>query len=331
MTVLGIRLSMYIKKSFFALLLVSYLPSCVFGDTPEEFKGWFTGPLIASSGHTMTAGMIDWEPYLFVTSDFGFYDNARRVQSVPDTITVNPLLSLTMGLNSFMDVQLTLQMLYNHKSGRNAFRVGDSTINLGFQLLEDRLGTIIPDLRFTLNCTFPSGQYQNLDTSKNGVDSSGSGSYAPGVSTNFQKLFRVGSQRFLRTRLSFTYTYQAPVDVRGFNTYGGGFLTKGKVYPGSVYTTVFAFEYTLTKNWVLAMDTQYLYGNKTRFSGNPGINPDRTVASVGKGSTDQWSLAPAIEYNFNGNLGIITGVWFSVSGHNAEEFISGVIAVNYAY
>ncbi|GAB4184952.1 MAG: hypothetical protein Tsb0015_01520 [Simkaniaceae bacterium] len=325
------------KKSFLSLsvlFFLAFLPKMLQATSnPEEdeFQGWYTGPLLAPAGHTMTPGVINWEPYIFATDDFGFYDNSRRAHSTPDTITINPLLSLTMGLNSFMDLQFAFQTVYNHKSGRGAFRVADTTAYLGFQILEDKRGSLMPDLRFTLNMTFPTGQYEKLDPEKNGTDSSGLGTYAPGASLNFQKLIHIYRNHHLRTRLSFTYTYHIPVHVKGFNSYGGGFMTKGKVYPGNVFVGYFSFEYNFTKNWVFAMDTQYLYANKTRFSGRPGFNLDGTIASVGKGSSEQWSLAPALEYNFSAFLGIIGGVWFSVSGRNAEEFISGAIAVNYAY
>jgi hypothetical protein len=45
----------------------------------------------------------------------------------------------------------------------------------------------------------------------------------------------------------------------------------------------------------------------------------------------QYSLAPAIEYNWNIDLGVISGVWFTFAGKNAEAFASWVTALNYYY
>ncbi|MCB1827280.1 MAG: hypothetical protein KDH94_02560 [Coxiellaceae bacterium] len=49
---------------------------------------------------------------------------------------------------------------------------------------------------------------------------------------------------------------------------------------------------------------------------------------VSEVSTNSFSIAPAIEYNFNGNLGIIAGVWFGVDGRNTPEFASYVFSLD---
>jgi hypothetical protein len=46
-------------------------------------------------------------------------------------------------------------------------------------------------------------------------------------------------------------------------------------------------------------------------------------------SSSQYSLAPAIEYNWSQNIGLIGGVWFTVAGQNISQFNSIVIALNY--
>jgi hypothetical protein len=45
-------------------------------------------------------------------------------------------------------------------------------------------------------------------------------------------------------------------------------------------------------------------------------------------SNEQWSVAPAIEYNWSKNVGLIVGSWFSFAGRNSVRFISGVAALN---
>ena len=75
----------------------------------------------------------------------------------------------------------------------------------------------------------------------------------------------------------------------------------------------------------------YVNSQATHFSGNPGFTPGGTVESVGGRGGNQASLAPAIEYNFTAQLGIIAGVWFSVTGPHAGEFTSNTIAINYYF
>jgi hypothetical protein len=43
------------------------------------------------------------------------------------------------------------------------------------------------------------------------------------------------------------------------------------------------------------------------------------------------SLAPAIEYNFNGNVGIIVGAIVTLSGRNTDASVIPVAAVNIVY
>ena len=80
---------------------------------------------------------------------------------------------------------------------------------------------------------------------------------------------------------------------------------------------------------VAALDIQYLFSTKDHFSGYPGITSSRQNAIVGNLASHQLNLAPAIEYNFNENLGIIFGPWFSVVGKNSDRFVSAVFAINY--
>src|SRR5690606_33928892 len=105
-----------------------------------------------------------------------------------------------------------------------------------------------------------------------------------------------------------------------FNSYGGGFGTKGRVHPGGSFQADFGLEVALTQNWVLANDLVYTFQNATHFSGNPGtVSPGGAPASVRSPYSDNLSLAPAIEYNFNSNLGLLVGTQFSVYGRNSSN------------
>ena len=74
-----------------------------------------------------------------------------------------------------------------------------------------------------------------------------------------------------------------------------------------------------------------VYADRTKFSGKRGRDQDGNPAEIGSGSSDVLSLAPALEWNFTENLGIIGGVWFSLTGRNSEDFISYVFSVNVVY
>ncbi len=69
------------------------------------------------------------------------------------------------------------------------------------------------------------------------------------------------------------------------------------------------------------MDFYYQHNNKNRFSGTPSATAIRP-------SSESFSLAPALEYNWSANIGLIGGVWFTVGGRNTSRFVSGVLAFN---
>jgi hypothetical protein len=46
------------------------------------------------------------------------------------------------------------------------------------------------------------------------------------------------------------------------------------------------------------------------------------------GESHTWSLAPAIEYNFNSRVGVIAGAKLTVAGRNATAVVIPVVAVN---
>ncbi|HEX2583220.1 MAG TPA: transporter, partial [Chlamydiales bacterium] len=127
------------------------------------------------------------------------------------------------------------------------------------------------------------------------------------------------------TTVSAQYAISSLVYVRGANAYGGDSSTNGLVRPGNAVQLIVSFEYTLTQNWALALDTYYQHLNRSTFSGNSDGK------KVGAPSSEQFSLAPAIEYNFSKKLGIIGGVWFSVASRNTPQFISGVLNLTYTY
>jgi hypothetical protein len=90
-------------------------------------------------------------------------------------------------------------------------------------------------------------------------------------------------------------------------------------------------EVSLTQRWVIANDIVYNAQNRTSYSGNPGTNADDSDASLGGGYSDNLNLSPAIEYNWNENLGVLGGVWFSVYGRNSGNFVSGVLSLVWTF
>lgn len=289
---------------------------------------WFTGPILAPAGHTIPKGHTNFELYGFKTEVTGIYDDQGHVNQVPDigSISVNPVLSY--GLTDKIDGQLVVTYNDNHQTGVHSKRMGDTNIGLGYQLLEQKDARWRPDLRVTLQEILPTGRFDHLNPVKLGTDSTGLGSHQTALNLNFQHLVQLADVNYLRTRLSMGYVKASDVHIEGLSAYGGTALTSGKVNPGNTVGADLAAELSLTQNWVAVMEVNASNRQATKFSGQTGFSDVDDFDTIGHSVGKQVSLAPAIEYNFSPNVGIISGVWFPVYGRNTAKFTSYVVALN---
>ena len=298
---------------------------------PKEIKldPWFTGPLLASSAEVVPFGFINIEPYLFTTIDFANYNRHWHSESQPNFYSINPEIVVEIGIAKSVHFQFTPQLFWNEFQGKSSVRIGDLPLQLDFQLVTAKDTDWWPNMLLFVQETMPTGHYQRLDPKKKGVDITGLGSFSTSIGLALSKQTWFGGAHWLSTRFNFIPRFSLPVHVKGFNTYGGGYGTRGKVYPGVFYQTILSFEFAFTRNWAFAIDLFNAYGNKTRFKGKPGFTSKGAHANVGHSSFTFFSLAPAIEYNWSESLGLIAGCWFTVAGRNTQNFASAVIALNY--
>ena len=49
------------------------------------------------------------------------------------------------------------------------------------------------------------------------------------------------------------------------------------------------------------------------------------------GRSEAFGFAPAVEYNFNANVGVLLGVRVIPGGHNVTRSVSPAIAINYVH
>lgn len=311
-------------KKYLAVALS--LVAIVVGKEYKYAGPWLTGPIIASPGHALAPGEVNWQFYLFVTDYNGIYNNRWHAIAHSGDKTITPLSILGVGLWKNWDIHLTWPVEINFNEGVRCIRSGDLSIELGWQVSHAKMGRAIPDIRLTVSESFTTGQYQRLRAVKKRTDIGGSGSYSTDLGIKFQKLWRTFGQQFLSMRLNIDYTFPLRVRVHGLNAYGGAPDTNAIVRPGHTFTTVISAEQTVVRRWALAMDAMYTHTRRTTYTGDPGTGSDLSQNSV-----DQYSLAPAIEYNPNGNLGFIAGVWFTLAGKNAANFTTFAISCTFGY
>ncbi|KTD42285.1 hypothetical protein [Legionella parisiensis] len=277
---------------------------------------WFTGPLLAPAGKTIPAGHINFEPYAFYS---GYPKGFRNFEVLP---------ILSIGMLSFVDLQTSLPYDVSWDDRQHGNGIGDYSLALGVQILRQKENSWLPDLRVVVQEVFPTGRFENLDPQRLGTDQTGLGAYQTYLGFNFQKLIQFHNGRYLRTRLSLVGARFSEITVDNVNVFGGATGTRGIVKLDNSYSADLAFEYTLTQHWVPVFEALYVHSPGSQFDGNPGLTPGGALAGIGGKANEQVSLAPALEYNFNSNLGLIGGVWFSVTGPHAAKFVTGALALN---
>lgn len=291
---------------------------------------WYTGPLLTPSSVVVPVGHINFEPYIYVLAISGSYNSKGEVVKA-DLSWINSFQPvLEVGLTSWMDIQLLPTLVYNYNKHHAQWLFYDFPIVIDFQILAPKHpDDWTPYIKLILSEVFPTGQYRNLNPKKLGVDISGSGSFRTIAGFVIGEMFHLWARHFIIARLALQYDLPAPVHVKGFNAFGGGYGTNARIFPAQNLEMDIGIEFTLSKNWVLACDFEGIWTLKTHFSGNPGKNADGTPAVLGFKASSQYSLAPALEYNWSETLGIIGGGWFTFAGRNASRFWSAVLAVNY--
>lgn len=289
---------------------------------PSKNRPWLTGPLLTPSSRVIKLGHANLEPYIFWTETTGKYQNDWHAISVPAFYQLNPQLLVKVGIHEKANLTFTLQSFYNRTKKTSSAGFGDLPLGFDIELVAPTEDNI--PVKLTIQEVFPTGRYQHLNPSKLGTDAIGLGSFATGLAITISKSHHFSHNHFLNVRLNAAVTLPAPVHVKGLNSYGGSPTTRGKVFPGTSFALYLGAEYTLTKNWALALDLLGQFSAKNRFKGHTQIANNFP-------SSAQFSLAPAIEYNWSETLGVIVGSWFTVAGRNSGRFVSAVAAVNLYY
>ncbi len=300
-----------------------------FAIAKKMFNPWYAGPLITPGATNAPPGTFVIQPYLFSTWTYGQFTSNRKSISIPTIYQLKTQFVFQTGLLSWLDFTIAPSGSYNRQSGETSTHWGDTPISLGIPLMKEQ--PYKPNVRFTVTESFPTGRYERLSAKKNGIDATGTGAYGTSFAINMSKVIWWISDHPFKVRGSLNYGFSVPTNVSGFNAYGGGYGTKGKVRPGNNVAIDGSFEWSFNQKWVLASDFVYTYQNHSTFSGKKGVDTKGKTASVGTPSNDQFSIAPAIEYNPKDNLGFLLGGWVAVTGRNSSNFASAVLTMYYSW
>lgn len=312
-------------KKLSLILLIICLQCSLFSQNTQEYEPYYAGTLLSYYAVNAAPGEISIQPYVFLSRTYGIYKPNWSLQSQKYIDRAELSLILETGITSFLDVGASFNTVYGHSGSSNSVRYADMQLYFGLQLLLDKRGTWQPDLRLVLLENFPTGQYQKLDPNKYGTQIAGFGSYQTSIVLVTRKIFYTFPHPF-NFCLNLIYILSTSTDVKGLSVYGGDINTRGVVKPGDQFIANLGMEFSFTQNWAVGMDIHYTHLNKSVF------HKRRSTSSVaGLPSSEVFSLAPCLEYNYSENFSLAGGVWFTVAGRNGLAFASGVFNVFYYF
>ncbi len=295
---------------------------------------WWTGPIVTPGAGTLPQGHALVEPYLFDVVRYGRFDNDADRQSADRTHSYGSLTYMLYGLTDRFTIGAIPTFGYNDAGNgldSSGVQFGDFTIQGQYRLSQFREGGRTPTSSIVIQQSFPTGKYDQLGSHPG--DGFGTGAYTTTVGVYSQYYFWMPNGRILRTRFNLTYAFSGDADIEDVSVYGTGEGFRGEASPGDVFSMYSSLEYSITSNWVFAMDLIYQHDAST---GVNGTQPDPITGSpqaIDEDFGTAWRLgvAPAIEYNWNSRVGLIFGARWFFAGRNTGATITPAIAINMVY
>jgi hypothetical protein len=289
---------------------------------------WWTGPLLAPNAATMPQGHWLIEPYVYGLMPYGRFDGKGALRSTGAGHDIGSQTYIDYGLADGLTLGLIPRFgLHESSAGQDSsgLALGDTTLQAAYGLTRFHQGSWIPASSLVIGETFPTGKYDRLDGPTDGA--LGSGAYATTLSLYSQTYLWMPNGRILRARLDLSYSISRPASLRDESVYGTSPGFSGHVHPGPSVVGDLAFEYSLTRSWVLATDIDWQHDGNTRVTGGYASAPAAQYVQD-FGSDEVLYLAPAIEYNWSASMGVIAGARIAALGRNITATVTPVAAIN---
>lgn len=315
-------------------------PSATYHEYPSPFlsvkgpskieKPWFTGAILSGSAATAELGETIVEPRLQIYKDYGRYDgdcNLEKYQT-PSTL-INPVIKFYYGFAKNWDLGFNFSMYQTFYGSKNYLGFGDTFVTLRHILSDET--QVAPQVAMAFQVGLPTGNYHYFDPVFSTMDGTGAGAYMGTLSLRLEKNILMPRKKWMRIRYETSYTLSTEVQIKGRSVYNTTNSANGRVKPGNAFLSALSAEVQLTQNWVFAATALYSHVDETPFTGYPGDQNKMLGIKGGKPSSEQISLAPALEYNFSEKFGMIAGVWFTCFGRHSSAFYTEVLNFNYRF
>jgi len=282
---------------------------------------WWTGPMLAAGASTLPRGHVYVEPYLFDVITYGAYNRNGSLVGAPRANSYGSLTYLLYGITDRFTAGI--QPIFGYNTATNGpsssgIGFGDLSVIAQYKLTQYHVGNWVPTSSLVVEETLPTGKYDRLGANPN--DGFGGGAYTTIASFYTQEPFWLSNGRILRTRIDTSYEFSGSAAVNDASVYGTNVGFHGSARPGNAFYVDVSQEYSLTRSWVLAMDEVYRHDSNTHVSGGNIV--------LDSGPSDTVYLAPAVEYSWTSDLGVLLGVRLVPAGSNRSATITPAIAIS---
>jgi len=322
------------KRNIFIAPIAFFLASAVSANDNSMANINFTGPLLTPNAAALPKGMLNIEPYLFYTESDSVYDphgdrHAIVSGSQQWQMLVPASYGITDRLTGFLTVGASHTSSYGHRS--SGAQMTDTTVKLQYMLQAPNADGTRPAISVAFAHGFATGAYDRLDA--NPLNGTGSGASVNTFSFLTQQIFWLPNGRPLRWRTNLAWSPSPPqIAIDGMSVYGTPKNFHGHAAMGQAVGLSTSFEYSIDQHWVLAMDLRWDHENGTQLRGvQRYASGDDVVIDRHDPSRWTYSVAPAVQYNFNDRFGLIAGAQISVAGHNSAAFATPQVALNMVF
>jgi hypothetical protein len=286
--------------------------------------------MLAPSANTLPRGHFLLEPYLYDVITDGFFTSSGKRVSAPHGHEFGSLTYLNYGLFNKFTIGMIPTFDYVEPSngpGSSGIGVGDLTVQAQYRLHLFQEDSWIPTVSIALQETLPTGTYDQLgNRPSNGV---GAGTFTTSPSLYTQTFFWMPNGRILRLRFNVVPAFSRQTNVQGVSVYGTEADFRGYARPGASLFIDLAGEYSLTRHWVLALDATYRDQSNTSVMGYNSLTFN--AIDQNSGTSHSFGLAPAVEYNWRRNIGVLLGVRLIPAAHNAYATVTPALAINFVH
>ena len=270
---------------------------------------WWTGPMLAVSpsgpgrGHALTEGYL--------------YD-----QVADHSQSLRSFNYLLYGVTDHFTLGAIPVFGINEADGAHSrFGISDLTFQAQDTLTDFDSETGMPAIAVAVRQSLPLGKYDRLHDI---TEAFGAGAGATSLGLFTQDYFWLPNGRILRVRLDALVSVSGVAHVNDASVFGTLPDFSGRARPGDTVSLDASFEYSLTRSWVLATELLYDHSGTTHVEGGDRNQGER----LDLGSSDGFGLAPALEYSWSPNWGLLLGTRILFGGHNRSFSATPAIALN---